>query len=38
MNWTDVAELIGIYMGSFALGWASGYVYLIYKKVTESVT
>lgn len=38
MTWDDVAPLIGLYMGSFALGWVSGYIYLVFKKVSESVT
>lgn len=38
MTWTDLAPLIGLYLGCFALGWTGGYLYLIFKKVAETAT
>jgi hypothetical protein len=38
MTWTDVGPLVGYMLGAFALGWGSGYLLLVYRKVTESAT
>lgn len=36
MTWTDSVPIVGYMLGAFALGWCVGYLYLTFKKVTES--
>lgn len=38
MDYGDLAGLVGLYMGSFALGWCSGFLYLTFRKVAETAT
>lgn len=38
MDTGDLAALVGIYLGAFALGWGAGLLVLAFRKFTEGAT
>lgn len=38
MDYGDLVPLIGLYMGAFAIGWCAGFMYLTFRKVSETAT
>lgn len=38
MTDTDLATLVGLYLGAFALGWTSGLLVLAFRKFSEGAT